>query len=47
LRKMGLETRAGTGNYKYLIWEPDKLDKLFSSTGVTTVTTVTRRKVKE
>ena len=39
LRKLGLEPKKSTGNLSFLIWEPEKMEKLFEA--VTTVTTVT------
>lgn len=41
LKEMKLTTKKSTGNYSYLIWEQEKIEKLFSQLTVTTVTTVT------
>ncbi len=38
---LGLKTEKGTSNLSYLIWEHEKLLKLFSMIPITSVTTVT------
>ena len=42
LEELMLTTKKSTGNYSYLIWEQEKIEKLFSEITVTTVTTVTK-----
>ena len=42
LRKLNLKTTPGTNNYKYLIWEPERIGELFSKLPVTAVTSVTQ-----
>jgi hypothetical protein len=44
LRDLGLTTERSTGNYSYLLWESEKVQKLFSKTTLTTLTTVTKQK---
>lgn len=43
--ELGLTTQKAAGNYSYLIWENEKIKKLFKTT-VTTVTTVTEKAEK-
>ena len=40
LRRLGLTTKKGAYNLSFLQWESEKMQKLFSKTTVTTVTTV-------
>jgi 5S rRNA maturation endonuclease (ribonuclease M5) len=42
IRRLGLKTEKGGHNLAYLIWEPAKIEKLFSDVTVTTITTVTQ-----
>ena len=42
LRHFDLTTEKSTGNYSYLLWESEKIEKLFYEKTVTTVTTVTK-----
>ena len=46
LRDLGLSTEKSTGNYSYLIWEPEKIQRLFYEITVTTVTTATKMPTK-
>jgi hypothetical protein len=41
IQGLGLRTDKSTGNLSYLIWEPVKMQKLFSRITVTTVTNIT------
>jgi hypothetical protein len=42
LAEFGLTTKRSTGNYSYLIWEAQKIEKLFSEASLTTLTTSPR-----
>ena len=46
LTGLGLKTTKSTGNMSYLLWEQEKLVKIFSRIPVTSVTTVTTKGVK-
>jgi hypothetical protein len=41
LRKLGLHTEKSNHNFSYLTWEPEKIEKLFSTQSITSVTPVT------
>ena len=43
LKDFNLDTKKGTGNKSELIWETEKINKLFTKIPVTSVTTVTQK----